>query len=85
MAIDGRTGVNGQSGFIGIEGRAHAENFLQIDYRGEGLLEGDTEGEVTSQGKSYNIGGSCREETGDILLQGESLQAKRRERSPRFR
>ena len=48
MAIDGRTGVNGQSGSIGIQGRADTEDFLQIGYRGEELPEGDTESEVTA-------------------------------------
>ena len=73
MAIDGRTGVNSQSRFIGIQGRADAEDFLQIGYRGEELPEGYTESEVTAQGKSYKIAWSCRQETGDILYCQVSL------------
>lgn len=67
MAIDGKAGVNGQSGSIGIQSRTDAEDFLQIGYRGNGLPEGDTESEVTAKGKSYKIAWSCRQETGDIL------------------
>ena len=48
MAVGGEAGIDGQSGFIGIQGRADTEDLSQIGNGGEGLPESDAEGEVSS-------------------------------------